>query len=90
MHHFLNRSARWLEGVSDSLQHFELSPATILTVLSAWALAVVVARLVFHPLRKVPGPWMASLTTWYEFYYDVILGGVYVKQVLQLHERYGD
>ncbi|GIJ98273.1 hypothetical protein Aspvir_000389 [Aspergillus viridinutans] len=89
MHHFLNRTARWLEGVSDSLQHLEWSPATILTVLSAWALAVVVARLVFHPLRKVPGPWMASLTTWYEFYYDVILGGVYVKQVLKLHERYG-
>lgn len=29
------------------------------------------------------------MTWWYEFYYDVVLGGQYFKRIKQLHTRYG-
>ncbi|KAI9035562.1 cytochrome P450 [Aspergillus affinis] len=46
-------------------------------------------RLCFHPLRKIPGPFLARATSWYEFYEDVILGGHYVKTYPVLHAKYG-
>lgn len=91
MHNFLaNNASRWPEAVADSVKHMEWSPKTVLAVLFAGTLAVVLARLALHPLRRVPGPLIATLTTWYEFYYDVVLGGVYIQQVLNLHEKYGE
>jgi hypothetical protein len=29
------------------------------------------------------------MTTWYEGYYDVWLGGQYYKKIGELHEKYG-
>lgn len=46
-------------------------------------------RIFFHPLRDFPGPKLAAATLWYEFYYDVILGGQYVFQIARMHEVYG-
>ncbi|KAI8168113.1 Cytochrome P450 monooxygenase BOT1 [Colletotrichum sp. SAR 10_70] len=39
--------------------------------------------------RKIPGPWYAAATSWYEFYYDVVLDGQLVRQYPILHEKYG-
>ncbi|OGE47656.1 hypothetical protein PENARI_c039G08849 [Penicillium arizonense] len=38
-------------------------------------------RLFFHPLRKFPGPRLAAITQWYQFYHDVILGGKYLSMI---------
>ncbi|KAL9114326.1 MAG: hypothetical protein Q9227_001748 [Pyrenula ochraceoflavens] len=46
-------------------------------------------RLYFHPLAEFPGPRLAALTTWYEFYYDVWLKGRYIWKMQELHEQYG-
>ena len=54
-----------------------------------YSLALVIQRLFFHPLRKIPGPWIAAATSWYEFYQDVILGGHYVKEYPNMHAKYG-
>lgn len=51
--------------------------------------ALVIWRLFFHPLSRFPGPRLAAVTRAYEFYYDVILGGVSVKRYPELHQRYG-
>lgn len=51
---------------------------------------LVIYRLFFHPLRKIPGPWYAAATSWYEFYQDVVLGGNYVKEYPRLHAKYGE
>lgn len=65
------------------------SPQLFLLLSVTSVLYLVIYRLCFHPLRKVPGPWFATVTYWYEFYYDVICDGNYVKQYPRLHEKYG-
>jgi hypothetical protein len=71
----------------------EITMYQILGVLLAgifsYSASIVTYRLYFHPLRKIPGPWLAAVTSWYEFYQDVILGGHYVKEYPVLHARYG-
>ncbi|KAJ9138718.1 Cytochrome P450 [Pleurostoma richardsiae] len=49
----------------------------------------VIWRLFFHRLSKIPGPRLAALTGWYEFYQDVILDGNYIREYPKLHEKYG-
>lgn len=53
--------------------------------------SLVIYRLYFHPLRHIPGPWIAAATQWYEFYYDVLQwpGGQYIHKVDAMHDRYG-
>ncbi|KAL2060745.1 hypothetical protein VTL71DRAFT_9387, partial [Oculimacula yallundae] len=36
-----------------------------------------------------PGPKLAAVSFWYEFYYDVILGGQYTFEIARMHEKYG-
>ncbi|KAK7928942.1 P450 monooxygenase [Apiospora marii] len=46
-------------------------------------------RLYLSPASVFPGPRLASLTYWYEFYYDVWKGGRYTWKIRELHEKYG-
>ncbi|KAL5346712.1 hypothetical protein ACLOAV_008419 [Pseudogymnoascus australis] len=46
-------------------------------------------RLFLSPLRNFPGPKIAALTSWYELYYDLILGGKYTFKLIELHKQYG-
>lgn len=70
--------------------------STIMTVIF-WSAAVWLAyvvfgaiyRLYYHPLSRFPGPSLAALTRWYEFYYDVITPGQFIWKIESLHERYG-
>lgn len=48
-----------------------------------------VYHLYFHPLSKFPGPRIAAATYLYEFYYDVVKGGMYIWEVERMHEKYG-
>jgi cytochrome P450 len=36
-----------------------------------------------------PGPKLAALTLWYEFYYDIIHRGQYIWKIQELHRQYG-
>ena len=61
----------------------------------AWAVgghafAGIIYRLFLSPLASIPGPRLAALTSWYEFYYDVIKPGQYVFKIKDLHEEYGN
>lgn len=46
-------------------------------------------RLYLSPLASFPGPRLAALTLWYEYYYDGIKGGQYTWKIKQLHDQYG-
>jgi len=62
----------------------------VLVGLSVLWLAVEAARRLFSgPLAHIPGPRLAALTSWYEFYYDVIKPGQYVRKIKNLHAEYG-
>lgn len=60
-----------------------------LIVLTACFVARCVYDLFFHPLRKFPGPKLAAIWYFYEFYYDVIKDGTYLWEIEKMHRRYG-
>lgn len=62
---------------------------TALILLGGWTVFESVRRLFFHPLAHIPGPKLAALTWWYEFYYDVVQPAKYVFKIQDLHKRYG-
>ena len=53
-------------------------------------IALVIQRLYLHPLKNIPGPKLAAITSAYEFYYDCILIGKFHFKVKELHEQYGE
>ncbi|OCK81439.1 cytochrome P450 monooxygenase [Lepidopterella palustris CBS 459.81] len=57
--------------------------------LGAYTLYGALWRLYLSPIAHIPGPKLAALTLWYEFYYDVILGGQYTFKIIELHKQYG-
>jgi hypothetical protein len=46
-------------------------------------------RLYLSPISKFPGPKLAALTLWYEFYYDVVRNGRYMWEIEKMHEKDG-
>jgi hypothetical protein len=51
--------------------------------------ALCIYRLFLHPLAKYPGPKLAALSNWYEFYYDVVQQGRFTFHIQELHKIYG-
>lgn len=47
-------------------------------------------RLYLHPLAQFPGPKLAALSRWYEFYYEVIRKGNFTFHLPDLHRKYGN
>lgn len=70
-----------------------LSWTSILFGLSTLQLAYiiygVISRVFLSPLRKIPGPKLAALTSYYEFYFDAIQPGRFVWKIKDLHQEYG-
>ena len=46
-------------------------------------------RLFFSPLAGFPGPKLAALTQWYEFYWNVVKQGQFTFHLQDLHDKYG-
>lgn len=55
----------------------------------AYAVVLAVQRLYLSPIAHIPGPRLAAFTQYYEFYYDIVLGGQYTFKILELHRKYG-
>ena len=61
----------------------------LVTLQAAYTIYVVISRVFLSPLRRIPGPKLAALTSWYEFYYDAIEPGKFVWKIRDLHSEYG-
>ena len=47
-------------------------------------------RLYLSPIARFPGPKLAALTRWYEFYYGIVLKGQLTFHIQELHRKYGN
>ncbi|TKA81734.1 hypothetical protein B0A55_01115 [Friedmanniomyces simplex] len=56
-----------------------------------WLGCIALYRLFFHPLAKIPGPWLPAVTSLYSTYYDCFYqgGGQYPQKLKQLHAEHG-
>jgi hypothetical protein len=52
---------------------------------SGYVAILCIYRRFFHPLARIPGPFLAAVTTLYQSAYN----GRYYMQVERLHEKYG-
>ncbi|KAL7652954.1 hypothetical protein ACMYSQ_007697 [Aspergillus niger] len=70
------------------LSYLSLASIT-LTVFLAYVIGCIVYRLYLSPIAAFPGPPLAAVTWYYEFYYDAICGGRYIFKIKDMHKRYG-
>jgi hypothetical protein len=61
----------------------------LLLAVVTWILIIIVYRLHFHPLAKVPGPKIAAITWLYQTYYSLVGGSRFYLQIEHLHQTYG-
>ncbi|KAK6209990.1 cytochrome P450 [Colletotrichum tabaci] len=54
-----------------------------------YLVAVAVSRVYFSPLAGFPGPKLAALTLWNEFYWDVVKRGTFIWRIEEMHRKYG-
>ncbi|KAJ5587589.1 uncharacterized protein N7459_003354 [Penicillium hispanicum] len=71
------------------MEYMLVYPVVVAGFLLVLAVRIVTYRLYGHPLRGFPGPKLAAATFLYEFYYDVVKGGMYIWEIERMHEKYG-
>lgn len=72
-----------------SMSLWVIAPSGLMTLVVVRFCLIVVYRLFFHPLAKVPGPKFAAASWLYEIYFDFWLGGQFYSEIGRLHEIYG-
>ena len=91
--HFASHSSQYFVKMAISSDMYSFVASHPIPVLCAVAvlypLAVVIYRLYLDPLSTIPGPKLAAITFWYEYYYDGIKKGQYTFQIEKLHKQYG-
>lgn len=88
--HFFFKVHCSIKGYKMALLSFNSSSlvALVAALVGYWAY-IAVYRLWFHPLAGFPGPKLAALSLWYEFYFDVIKRGQFIWEIQAMHEKYG-
>jgi len=68
-----------------SLDAFYFSSFAILV----YFIHTILYRLFLSPIAHIPGPKIAALIWWYEYYHDVVHYGKYIWKVKEFHQQYG-
>jgi hypothetical protein len=69
-------------------QHWQLTFAFSIALLFIWLLFNALYQRLFSPLRKIPGPFLASITRYWQL--KKILNGTWHEEIIQLHRKYGE
>ena len=56
----------------------------------SFGVTLAICRILYHPLSKFPGPWLAALTPLYKTYYEVFRGGELLRRIQELHNIHGE
>lgn len=54
-----------------------------------WTVSEACRRLFLGPLAHIPGPRLAALTWWYEFYFDAVQPAQYIFKIQEFHQKHG-
>ncbi|KAL4746350.1 hypothetical protein BDW72DRAFT_207408 [Aspergillus terricola var. indicus] len=76
-------------AVSASASALQRLSVSIPVLLALGLVARTIYRLYFDPLHHIPGPKLAAISHLYEFYYDVIRGGLFIWEIERMHREYG-
>ena len=55
----------------------------------SYVLSLIIYRLYWSPLAIFPGPFLAKVTHWYEFYHNFVRTGKYYEKIREMHDKYG-
>lgn len=68
-----------------------ITPTTLFVGVAGtvYVLWLTIYRLWLSPIAHFPGPKLAALTMWYEWYYDSFLEGQYTFRIAEMHRKYG-
>jgi len=77
--------------VSGEALKFSYPSVLLSTVLAigVWMLIETIYRRYFHPLSKIPGPFIPAVTRLYLWYQSIVKEGQSYKMIEQLHKTYG-
>jgi hypothetical protein len=49
----------------------------------------IIYNIYLHPLSHIPGSKIATCSSLFEFYHDVVRGGMYMWEIEKMHQKYG-
>lgn len=64
--------------------------ALAVVAFAGYILCLSIYRLFLSPIAGVPGPRIAALTAWYEFWWDCPKQGHFMFKIREMHDRYGE
>lgn len=79
-----------IDAVQPAIDIFLAYPLPILA--ASWLLYVVALytyRITLHPLARFPGPRLAAMSFWVEFYHDFFREGQYLFRIGEMHAKHG-
>lgn len=79
-------------SIDNVLRSVDPSTKLVLLAFSIWLVSLLltaIRRTFFSELSRFPGPKLAAVSNWYEFYYDVWQQGQFTFKIQELHKRYG-
>jgi len=68
---------------------FQTLAASLCLIIAGWVITLTIYNRFFHPLARVPGPALASVSELYRFYYNYIRRGSLYLQFDSLKAKYG-
>jgi len=71
-------------------ESLHLLPLYVGIVFVLWAVNRIIYLRYFHPLAHIPGPFLASISELYRFYYDFIKNGSFYLKFDEFRAKYGE